>query len=256
MKVKAMVLVTVFAILGCEEQEEENRMEVVDNVSFLTSNGDEVEIEQMEDGSVVFSLINQGSSNELLKDFLDGSTDLITFYEEFTDESEIPDGIIRMNNRIQVIKDAQIDYDRTQQEDSFIPVPMDDSSTSTPDVRVYSATNGSSLQKQYYSTNSFISTFCDDYFDREICYTRKTNNYKIQGWMEVVWTDAYVYRGTLNHKIRRKYWGNWSTIRDNSVPAGYRSTMYRWASGNRDYLKAEVWNATGDGWHMHIGWRS
>ena len=100
--------------------------------------------------------------------------------------------------------------------------------------------------------------FADDYcfkqqgWEINHCWVRVTGTGYNSGWHYLMVTNAYAYRGTILHRIQRRTWGKWRTKKSNTVPAGYASHLLRVAKGAVDRMRAGVWNASGDSYHLSI----
>jgi hypothetical protein len=261
-----MLSLALFAFVACvvdtanedrvdERQESDLEIEPIKTVSFVSDSGDEVDVYRLEDDTVIVSAIAKEDSEyvPLIEDYQKRNIDLVALYRAITDDPDIPNDIEEMNELLKTNEQKESFSDEEQQDEVGPEPPEDiygnDSDKDTHKTYVW----GNSMGRRTMSDADF-QELCDMWNTGDInrCLIRRTGNYYYAAWMSYFDSHLYVYRGSAKHKLRRKVAGNYSGLISRTVQAGYLSYYSGVCHGIRDYLKMEVNEGEGDGWHFRL----
>lgn len=218
--------------------------------SFKTRNGGEVRIRLLCDDAIIVSLLEPEKPEQIYLRNQQQFSDLVTLYQAKTGKGMVPADVLRINDILSVNRENYKIHVPVDQNETGIDIPVQDGPVTTAN----NYTSDPGLFKVNLSESDFMLWACifEQKLDYHYCWTRRTGNGKYQGWVYYMITNAYVYRGSVHHKIRRKKLGDWSNYCDHLVPEGWYSNITYYASYFRDYLKGEVWEGDGDGYHLAI----
>jgi|GEM_PF-7040146 len=252
-------LIIILVSMGCqnellEVQEDEDAFEdqeavIEETVVFQNSKGDSIRISISDDG-VVFLIGTsgiEGNNNsqivELITAYNNNECDLADLYRTFTGRDEVPDNVTAVNSKIQAMESI-VEDDEGYTEIVEPCVAVDANSNNFRSVSTY---------EDIYEINISGKDFENCYSFLRYCWTYRTGNAKVELKTNYMNTAAYCYRGIITHKMRYKKSG-WKAGPINAVPAGYFSYMsVRRSAVIANWMKAEVTDADGDGYHIAIG---
>ncbi len=201
--------------------------------SFATDDGGTVQFFEPEPGELLVTSVSKIDSGAPLDEKLPAA-----LYEELAGEP-LPERFVA----------ALAHGDRAAEEEA---VEASLAESGGPDFSAATDREVQGLTKMNVTTEQFATTYCEA-FRPLWCWLNRTDTSHFSQRRDSMGTYAYVYRGSVQHRLRRKNtWGKWKTLYSVTVPAGYISTTFNF-SGIAYTHESRVDEASGDGYH-HSGY--
>lgn len=208
--------------------------------SFKTQSGGKVEIYQDSDDGIIVSIVEPAMSNETIASYQRGKSDFVDLYTGLTGQKDVPEDVVKMN-RIFLKQRTQANVAATPPKEN------------TEKLADTSSRKILELERKDMSTDGFLRLCGVPGWSYNFCWPNSTGTRSHEQWAYSSHTHAYAVNGTITHRIdRKKLFGKWKTLLENTVPAGHLSSLDRIANGIQDNMRTGVWNADGDTYHLAI----